>query len=106
MDDGKKVHTPTQRNAEISDTILRTEICDAETVQALLDLLNPLHGSLDEQTYDRKHRGEFEYYDMPDDYDLDVNVTARMERDLHQAVCILEDRKRQFAALSKATNHD
>jgi hypothetical protein len=33
---------------------------DKETIQTLLDLLNPLHGSLDRQTYDEKHRDGFD----------------------------------------------
>lgn len=65
---------------------------DRETIQTLLDLLNPLHGSLDEQTYDQKVKDGFDA--MPED-EYGVNVTARMERDLTQAVCILEDRLKQ-----------
>lgn len=65
---------------------------DRETIQTLLDLLNPLHGSLDEQTYDDKRR---ENFDAPRDYEYCVNVTAQQERDLTQAVLILEDRLRQ-----------
>lgn len=64
---------------------------DSETIQILLDLLNPLHGSLDEQTYDEVHRAEL---DLPKDYEHDVIVTRQMERDLTQAVLILENRKR------------
>jgi hypothetical protein len=63
---------------------------DAETIQTLLDLLNPLHGSLDKQTYDEKMREEF---DAPRDREYEVTVTAQQERDLNQAVLILEDRK-------------
>lgn len=61
-----------------------------ETIQTLLDLLNPLHGELDRQTYDAKVAMDF---DMPSDYAHDVMVTAQQERDLTQAVLILEDRK-------------
>lgn len=68
---------------------------DAETIQTLLDLLNPLHGSLDEQTYDEKVK---EGFDAPHDAEYSVNVTARQERDLTQAVLILEDRKRAAAS--------
>ena len=64
---------------------------DAETIQTLLDLLNPLHGSLDEQTYDDKVR---ENFDAPRDAEYEVKVTAQMERDLTRAVCILENCKR------------
>ena len=64
---------------------------DADTIQTLLDLLNPLHGSLDRQTYDERVRQNF---DAPRDSEYDVVVTAQMERDLTQAVMILEDRKR------------
>lgn len=67
---------------------------DAETIQTLLDLLNPLHGSLDEQTYDDKVK---ENFDAPADAEYAVNVTARQERDLTQAVMILEDRLKQSA---------
>lgn len=68
---------------------------DAETIQTLLDLLNPLHGSLDKQTYDEKVGQDF---DAPKDHEYEVAVTAQMERDLTQAVLILEDRKRQACA--------
>lgn len=63
-----------------------------DTIQTLLDLLNPLHGSLDEQTYDEKVR---EGFDGSPDAEYDVRVTAQMERDLSQAVCILENRLRR-----------
>ena len=68
---------------------------DKETIQTLLDLLNPLHSSLDEQTYDAKLRDPF---DMPPDAEYAVNVTAQQERDLTQAVLILENRKRALSA--------
>lgn len=70
---------------------------DLETIQILLDLLNPLHGSVDRQIMEQV-TDESEL-DAPSDREYDVSVTVRMERDLTQAVCILEDRKRQ-AALS------
>ena len=62
---------------------------DVETIRTLLDLLNPLHGALDEQTYDTKLR---ENFDAPRDAEYAVNVTAQQERDLTQAVLILENR--------------
>lgn len=62
---------------------------DKETIQTLLDLLNPLHGELDRQTYDIKLR---ESFDLPDDAEYNVDITARMERTQAQAVKILEDR--------------
>lgn len=65
---------------------------DRETIQTLLDLLNPLHSSLDLQTYDDKVK---ENFDAPRDAEYNVNVTTQMERDLTQAVCILEDRLKQ-----------
>ena len=66
-------------------------IMDKETIEILLDLLNPLHGSLDLQTYDEKVKEDF---DGPCDREYNVDITARMERDLTQAVCILESRLR------------
>lgn len=65
---------------------------DKETIQTLLDLLNSLHGSLDLQTYDERVKANF---DAPADAEYAVDVTAQMERDLTQAVCILENRLRQ-----------
>ena len=65
---------------------------DKDTIRTLLLLLNPLHGSLDLQTYDEKVK---ENFDAPRDAEYNVNVTAQMERDLTQAVCILEDRLKQ-----------
>lgn len=62
-----------------------------ETLSTVLALLNPLHGSLDEQTYDEKVK---ENFDAPPDAEYAVNVTAKMERDLTQAVCIIENRLR------------
>jgi hypothetical protein len=68
------------------------EALDRKTIQTLLDLLNPLHSELDRQTYDAKVAMDF---DMPSDYAHDdMSITAQMERDLTQAVLILEDRKR------------
>jgi hypothetical protein len=85
---------------------------DAETIETLLELLNPLHGSLDRQTYDEKLA---ENFDAPRDRTYAVDVTAQQERDLTQAVLILERRKndgngleqlliRTYAACSKAFN--
>lgn len=68
---------------------------DRETLETLLALLNPLHGSLDRQTYDEKVR---ENFDAPDDAEYAVTITARQERDLTQAVCILEARLRDARA--------
>lgn len=66
---------------------------DRETIKTLLDLLNPLHGSLDKQTYDEKLKADF---DAPRDAEYAVDITAQMDRDLTQAVCILESRMRDF----------
>jgi hypothetical protein len=65
---------------------------DRETTKTVLDLLNPLHGSLDRQTYDEKLHANF---DAPADAEYDVTVTSQQERDLTQAVCILESRLRE-----------
>lgn len=62
-----------------------------ETLLTLLQLLNPIHSSLDKQTYDDKVK---EGFDAPPDAEYGVNVTAQQERDLTQAVCILESRLR------------
>jgi hypothetical protein len=62
---------------------------DRETIQILLDLLNPLHAELDRQTYDDRVR---ENFDAPRDREYNVDVSAQMERDLCQAVMILKDR--------------
>lgn len=67
---------------------------DKETIKTLLDLLNPLHGSFDKQTYDEKMKAEF---DVPPDAEYAVDVTAQQERDLNQAVLILESRLRDPA---------
>lgn len=64
---------------------------DKETIQTLLDLLNPLHGSIDRQTYDEKVKADF---DSSRDAEYNVDITVQMERDLCQAVMILESRLR------------
>jgi hypothetical protein len=56
-----------------------------------VDYLNPLHGSLDRQTYDERLA---ENFDAPRDREYNVAVTAQQHRDLTQAVLILEQRKR------------
>lgn len=68
---------------------------DRETIQTLLDLLHPLHGSLDEQLYDER---KYEELEIPRDREYAVNVTEAHDRDLTQAVLILEDRLRQAKA--------
>lgn len=60
---------------------------DRETIQTLLDLLNPLHGALDRQFLDKPE----DPMPQPED-EHDVLITNRMERDLTQAVMILENR--------------
>lgn len=66
-------------------------IIDRETAQILLDLLNPLHGTLDRQFLDRGERHPMGA--LPEDEE-DVIITVQQERDLTQAVCILENRLR------------
>lgn len=61
-----------------------------KTIQTLLDLLNPLHGALDKRTMDL--REENYPADFCRDDEIDVIVTRGMERDLTQAVSILENR--------------
>lgn len=74
---------------------LNTEtISDAETIKTLLDLLNPLHGDLDKQLYDERMHEEL---DIPKDREYSVTVTEQQERDLTQAVLILENRRRALA---------
>jgi len=68
---------------------------DRETLQTILDLINPLHGSLDRQTYDEHLK---ENFDAPADAEYAVNITAQQERDLTQAVLILESRLRDSGA--------
>jgi hypothetical protein len=67
---------------------------DKETIQTLLDLLNPLHGSMDRQVNDQ--RTDEDYMDPPHDREYAVNITAQQERDLTQAVMILERRLRDI----------
>lgn len=67
-------------------------IADRETLQTILDLLNPLHGSLDQQI---NLDGPPDELGAPPDREYAVNVTEQMERDLTQAVCILENRLRK-----------
>jgi Fe-S oxidoreductase len=68
-----------------------TPALDLETIETLLALLNPLHGDLDKQTYDEKVSLCF---DASRDHEYAVTVTAQHERDLNQAVYILESRLR------------
>lgn len=72
----------------------KTKLMDCETIQVLLDLLNPLHGEIDRQTYDERYKQGF---DAPADAEYNVDITACMERDLTQAVLILEARQRSTA---------
>lgn len=67
---------------------------DLETIQVLLDLLNPMHGEIDRQL-PNQFTDEREW-DAPADREYNVNITAKMERDLTQAVMILERRKRDY----------
>lgn len=60
---------------------------DRETAHTLLDLLNPLHGALDDQISDAVVREELE---LPEDYEHHVVITPQMERDLTKAILILE----------------
>ena len=71
-------------------------VVDIETVQIILDLLNPLHGSLDKQISDERLR---DYYETPPDREWEVTITNQMERDLTQAVIILENRLREARAI-------
>ena len=62
-------------------------IIDRETAKILLELLNPLHGEIDRQFLDKPE----DPMPHPDD-EHDVLITNKMERDLTQAVMILENR--------------
>lgn len=61
---------------------------DKETIQTLLDLLNPLHGELDRQFLDKT----FHPLGAQREDEVDVLIKAGHERDLTQAISILEDR--------------
>ena len=63
---------------------------DRETIKTLLDLLNPLHGSIDRQVMDQVT--DERELDAPSDREYNVTITARQERDLTQVVMILESR--------------
>lgn len=63
--------------------------------QQVLDLINPLHGSLDAQTYDEKMRDNHRGLSRPADYAFDVMVTDKQEADLTKAVLLLEAAVRQ-----------
>ena len=67
---------------------------DEETIQTLLDLLNPLHGSIDRQVMDQVT--DERELNTPSDREYAVTITFRQERDLTQAVMILESRLRDF----------
>lgn len=71
---------------------------DSETLQMILGLINPLHGKLDKQCYDEKLR---ESFDAEPDAELEVTITFQDERNLNQAVLILESKLRD-AALTPA----
>ena len=51
-----------------------------------LEILTELTSSLDKQTYDDKLRGNF---DLPDDYEYDVNITARQMRVLEHVLGLI-----------------
>lgn len=85
-----------------SETFATAAHVDLETVQTLLDLLNPMHGELDRQLYDDRMRTE---YEVPRERDWGVRITEGMERDLTQAVLILEDRKERFATPAARWRH-
>jgi hypothetical protein len=87
----KDVHGTLTKVIEMLDAIAATPALNLETIEKLLALLNPLHGDLDKQTYDEKVSLCF---DAPRDHEYAVTVTAQHERDLNQAVCILESRLR------------
>ena len=76
------------------DRIEALEAALWEDINILLNLLNPLHGELDKQSYDEKLSQNF---DAPPDAEYNVNITAQMERDLTQAVLILESRRAAIA---------
>jgi hypothetical protein len=61
---------------------------DPQTIATVLDLLNPLHASIDlqvsEQITDERE------LDAPPDREYSVNITKQQERDLARAVVILE----------------
>jgi hypothetical protein len=73
---------------------------DEETIKILLELLDPLHGSVDRQVM-AQVTDEREL-DAPSDREYDVTITVRQERDLTQAVMILESRLRDFNELTAA----
>lgn len=54
-----------------------------ELVQALYAAADDIHGEIDRQTYDEKRRGDF---DLPDDYEYSVTITAAQERALSTAI--------------------
>lgn len=75
---------------------------DAKTIQILLDLLNPLHASLDQQITEQ-FTDESEL-DPPKDREYTVNVTSQNEINLTKAVLILEQARTAIAKATGQTN--
>ena len=55
----------------------------AEPWLALFHAANAIHGSVDEQTYDENRRAE---WDLPEEHEFSVTITASEARDLSQAM--------------------
>lgn len=65
---------------------------DETAVRRLLTLLNPLHGWLDQQLYEERREQRRQGDEPARDHDYEVRVTDGMERDLAEAVNLLESR--------------
>jgi hypothetical protein len=60
---------------------------DVDAIAELYAAANELHGTFDQQTYDEKRRAE---WDLPDEHEFSVTITAAQERALSRAIIACE----------------
>jgi hypothetical protein len=91
---------------EVAESNIVREKLGPAIIAELLELLSPILGSIDRQL--SPQLTDERELDAPDDREYEVTITARQERDLTQAVCILERRLRDFIppTATQGGNHD
>jgi hypothetical protein len=57
-------------------------------LESLFSIADELHGEFDKQTYDEKRRADWE---LPDDHEFTVTITAKQERALSRAIIAYEE---------------
>lgn len=79
------------------------EAAVAEALTLLSLAADEVNGEIDRQTYDEKAKAD---WDLPDDHVFDVQLSAKLIRDMNAAICAAQTHLRAAQALGQGGGHE